>query len=124
MSGAEDKLVVDGQDKTTKVGNSWKIDTGTGFKLADATDTKVTLEGKEITIEAPTKVTLKCGESTSITLDGTSVKITAANISINGTTSVNANGSGYVLQLAKGGAQLTSPDQVVITGPAGVKLNS
>ncbi|HWO12722.1 MAG TPA: type VI secretion system tip protein TssI/VgrG [Polyangiaceae bacterium] len=124
VSGAEDKLVVDGQDKTTKVGNSWKIDTGTGFKLADATDTKVTLEGKEITIEAPTKVTLKCGESTSITLDGTSVKITAANISINGTTSVNANGSGYVLQLAKGGAQLTSPDQVVITGPAGVKLNS
>jgi type VI secretion system secreted protein VgrG len=123
VSGAEDKLVVNGQDKTTNVGKSWKVETKTGFTIADDTSTKAELKNKEIVLEAPTKVTIKIGESTSIVLDGKSVTIKAQEISITGSTSVKADGSGSTIELAKGTAKLTS-GEVTITGPSGVKLNS
>jgi hypothetical protein len=88
-----DKLEVSGQDKTTKVGKTWTIETATGFKLADNTTTKVELVGGKILISAPTEVTIRCGESTQIVLSPNSVTISAATVKLAGNT-------GNVLELA------------------------
>lgn len=123
VSGGQDVLLVLGNDKQTEVGKSWVIKTATGYKLADNANTKLELAGGQVLISAPAEIKLQCG-GTTVVLTPEGVTIDAKSIKLTGATTIEASGNGNTLKLDAAGASLTSSSEVVVVGPAGVKLNS
>lgn len=120
VNNVQDKLTVtSGDGKLVEVTNGYVIRTGTGFNLSDKGETsKVTLglpEG-EIVINAGNKITINVGSSkieltaTGVTIDGAAIKLTG-----------NSSNS---LSLQDQKATLVGGTEVVVTGPAAIKLNS